>query len=86
MADLVAMQLNINIPLYIVAPDERRDKVFNEINRPTFSRLDPPLKDMCGYISFETLETKISQAAEWLPYLKPEFLEELVERSPIKDG
>ena len=41
MADLVAMQPNINIPLYIVAPDKRREKGIEEINRPTFSRLDP---------------------------------------------
>jgi hypothetical protein len=32
MADLLAMQPNINIPLYLVAPDERRDKVMEEVN------------------------------------------------------
>ena len=39
MSDLITMQPNLNIPLYIVAPDERRDKVIAEVNRPTFSRL-----------------------------------------------
>jgi len=30
MADLLSMQPNLNIPLYLVAPDERRQKVFTE--------------------------------------------------------
>lgn len=47
MADLLAMQPNLNIPLYVVAPEERRGKVIAEVNRPTFSRLTPPLKDAC---------------------------------------
>jgi hypothetical protein len=41
MGDLVAMQPNLKIPLFIVAPEDRREKVFAEVNRPTFSRLDP---------------------------------------------
>jgi hypothetical protein len=43
MSDLLAMQPNLNIPLFIVAPDERREKVISEVNRPTFSRLSPPM-------------------------------------------
>jgi hypothetical protein len=35
MSDLITMQPNLNIPLYIVAPVERREKVISEINRPT---------------------------------------------------
>lgn len=35
MSDLISMQPNINIPLYLVAPDERRNKVIREVNRPT---------------------------------------------------
>jgi hypothetical protein len=37
-ADLVAMQPNLSIPLYLVAPEDRREKVVWEINRPTFAR------------------------------------------------
>jgi hypothetical protein len=54
MSDLIAMQPNLNIPLYLVAPDERRQKVFAEVNRPTFSRLSPapggslPLRRLLG--------------------------------------
>ena len=34
MSDLLALQPNLNIKLYIVAPDERKDKVEQEIRRP----------------------------------------------------
>ena len=43
MSDLITMQPNLNIPLYLVAPDERRDKVIDEVNRPTFTRRTPPI-------------------------------------------
>jgi hypothetical protein len=43
MADLIAMQPDLSVPLYLVAPDDRRNKVIAEVNRPTFSRLSPPM-------------------------------------------
>lgn len=79
MADLVSMQPNINMPLYLVAPDERREKVFAEVNRPTFARLEPPLAEICRYIGFGTLRDEIEKVEHILRYLKPEFLEELSE-------
>ena len=79
MSDLIAMQPNINIPLYLVAPDERRDKVFTEVNRPTFSRLSPPLVEMCRYISFSTLQERLKEVSAYIKYLKPEFIDELSE-------
>jgi hypothetical protein len=79
MADLISMQPNLNIPLYLVAPDERRNKVFSEVNRPTFSRLSPPMKQMCRFVSIPTLRERIAQVAPVVRYLKPEFLEELSE-------
>jgi hypothetical protein len=66
MSDLIAMQPNINIPLYLVAPDERRDKVFIEINRPTFSRLSPPLVDVCRFISFSSLKKRVAETASFV--------------------
>lgn len=79
MADLLAMQPNLNIPLYLVAPDERRDKVIEEVNRPTFSRLNPPLSDVCSYISFSTLKKRLGQVQGFVKYLKPDFLDEFAE-------
>jgi hypothetical protein len=79
MSDLITMQPNLNIPLYLVAPDERRDSVIKEVNRPTFSRRTPSMKDICSYISFSTLRQEMEQAAGHTRYLKPEFLEKLAE-------
>ena len=86
MSDLVAMQPNLNIPLYLVAPDERRHKVFAEVNRPTFSRLSPPLVDICRYISFSALRSYLEQASPFVRYLKPDFLDELSESCGIEDA
>ena len=47
MSDLVSMQPNLKIDLFMVAPDERREKVAYEINRPTFARREAsPAKGM----------------------------------------
>ena len=86
MADLIAMQPNINIPLYLVAPDERREKVMTEVNRPTFSKLSPPLAEVCSYISFSALRENIEKVASIIRYIKPEFLEEFSEPCVLEDA
>ena len=86
MADLIAMQPNITIPLYLVAPDERRDKVLSEVNRPTFSRLSPPLSEVCRFISFSGLREQLQQVAPMVRYLKPEFMEEISESCEVEDA
>jgi hypothetical protein len=83
MSDLISMQPNTNIPLYIVAPDERREKVVTEVNRPTFSRLTPPMHRICRFIAFSVLRDRISQLGPMVRYLKPEFLDELSELCAI---
>jgi hypothetical protein len=86
LADLVAMQPNIKIQLYIVAPDERREKVLGEINRPTFSRaLKPPLTKICRYIPYSSLKAKIAQVGDLIDYLSPDFLEKIAETVEIED-
>jgi predicted RNA-binding protein len=56
MADLLALQPNMDIKLHIVAPSARRDKVFQELTRPVFSLLERgPLSDSCTYISYDNL-------------------------------
>ena len=85
MSDLISMQPNLNIPLYIVAPDDRRDKVVNEVNRPTFSRLSPPLSEICRYIPFSVLKENIPKVESMLSYIKPDYLEELSESCEIEE-
>lgn len=56
MADLVALQPNINIKLHIVAPLAKRDKVLQEIRRPVFSLLEGrALAEMCTYLSYDAI-------------------------------
>ena len=57
MADLLALQPNTHIPLHIVAPEERKDKVFQEIRRPVFSLLErEPLSQTCSFLSYDAVE------------------------------
>jgi hypothetical protein len=71
MSDLISMQPNLAMPLYIVAPDERRDKVKEEILRPTFSKLPKPLSDLCRYVSFSALRSNVEKSnhtqGTWTP-------------------
>lgn len=61
MADLLALQPNMNIALHIVAPAERRDKVLSEIRRPVFSLLEnQPLSSRCTFIAYEDLRDIMS--------------------------
>lgn len=56
MADLLALQPNMNIRLHIVAPSEKREKVLREIRRPVFSLLDRgPLYESCSFIPYEAV-------------------------------
>lgn len=57
MADLLALQPNMDIRLHIVAPDERRDKVFVEMKRPIFSVLERgPLSRRSTFLSYESVD------------------------------
>lgn len=79
MSDLVAMQPNLKIPLYLVAPDERRNKVVTEINRPTFARLSPPMSQVCSFIPISALRERLRGIASVVQYLRPEFIEDIAE-------
>jgi predicted RNA-binding protein len=85
MSDLIAMQPNLNIPLYLVAPDERREKVITEVNRPTFLRLSPPLSEVCRFICFSSLRDRLKQAEPFVRYMRVDFLEELSESCEIEE-
>jgi len=85
MSDLVTMQPNIKLDLYLVAPDDRREKVFVEINRPTFARLKPPLPKICKFIPYSKLKKEIKHFGHKMRFMKPEFLDDISERCEIKE-
>ncbi len=78
MADLLALQPNMDIKLHIVAPDERRDKVFREMLRPVFSLLDRgPLSRSCTFISYVSVDA--IQALEHLAHTNDSIIAEYEE-------
>jgi hypothetical protein len=84
MADLVTLLPNLIVPLFIVAPEERRGAVFEAMTRPTFSMgLQKPLEDACRYISFEGLEADLERHGSRVGLFDPRrYLDELAESVP----
>lgn len=76
MSDLLSLQPNLDINLYLVAPDERREKVEQEILRPTFSLKEKPLAKVCGFLGFSNLCEQIEGIRKLglSSSLKPTFL------------
>ena len=80
MADLCALLPNINISLHIVAPELRREKVFQEITRPVFSLLEhTPHSERCTYLSYGSVQ-ELSKL-EYLSHTSDSVLEEFVEHA-----
>ena len=78
MADLLAMQPNMNIDLHIVAPDERRDNVRREIVRPVFSVLEGgPMSGRCSFLPYTAIDQRLSEPN--LVHLRPSIIEDYEE-------
>ncbi len=78
MADLLALQPNINIKLHIVAPVHRRAQVFREISRPVFRRLQSgPLPQICTYIPYDNFR-RLAKAPS-LRRLRPDVVDDYAE-------
>ena len=87
MSDLLALQPNLDISLYLVAPDDRRDKVEQELLRPTFSLREKPLAKICGFLPFSTLCEKLAGIRKLglSGSLKPSFLKTAAEFFVMND-
>jgi len=82
MADLLSLQPNMDIKLHIVAPDSRREKVFQEIRRPVFSLLDRgPLAESCTFLSYASLQELATQ--KHLAHLADSVLDEYAEEAEV---
>jgi hypothetical protein len=80
MADLLALQPNMDIRLHIVAPDERREKVFREMKRPVFSLLSRgPLRKSCSFLSYDNV--RAISAMEYLAHTNESIIAEYEERA-----
>ncbi len=78
MADLIALQPNIDIKAHIVAPIERQEKVFEELKRPVFSLLEKgPLATYCSYISYDAVDALLKE--RFISHMTDSVLEEIAE-------
>jgi len=77
MSDLLTMQPNLDIKLYIVGPDERQTKFESEVARATFASLKKPLHSMCSFLPYSCLCQRLEEAKNVIAYLQPEFLDEI---------
>lgn len=88
MNDLLALEPNLDINLFLVAPDESRTKVEQELLRPTFSLREKPLARICGFLPFSTLCEKL-EAIRRLGLsdsVKPTFMNTAAEYFTDDDG
>ena len=80
MADLLALQPNMDIQLHIVAPSMRRDRVFEQLRRPVFSLPERrPLWETCTFLSYESLEELA--ALPHLQHLSDSIIDEYVDEA-----
>ena len=79
MSDLLTMQPNIDIKLYLAAPEERYSKFKNEVARATFAALTKPLYEVCGFLPYSVLCNRLEEVKNVLKYLKPDFIDEITE-------
>ena len=77
MSDLLTLQPNINIKLYLVAPEDRKAKVLQELGRPTFARLKLPT--LCKLVTFERLTQETERLGLAASYVRPEFMDSIAE-------
>lgn len=80
MADLLALQPMLDIKIHIVASIERREAVFEQINRPVFAFMEKgPLADICTFISYESV--KELRKEPHLEHMNDSIVDEYVEYS-----
>jgi hypothetical protein len=84
MADLMALQPNLNIAAHIVAPAERKQKVLQEISRPVFAFLEKgPLSESCSFLSYDTI-IELSKEKQ-LKHMSDTVLEDYAEYAEESD-
>lgn len=84
MSDLLAMNPNMEIRLYLVAPETRREKVREQVNRPTFAKLRKPLVKVCRYVAFERLIAELDEHKRVIRHMKIDWLEDDISESCAK--
>jgi len=80
MADLLSLLPNIEIKIHIVAPENRRSEVFNQVSRPVFAVLEKgPLAELCSYITYDSVYALSKEKR--LEHMTDTILDEFIEYS-----
>ena len=79
MSDLLTMQPNIDIKLYLAAPEDRYTKFKNEVARATFAASHKPLHEVCGFLPYSALCDRLDEIKNVIQYLKPDFIDDVTE-------
>jgi hypothetical protein len=79
MSDLLTMQPNLDINLYLVGPDDRYAKFAREVARPTFASRHKPVHTLCGFLPYSKLCERIEETKNVVRFLRPEFIDEIAE-------
>jgi len=79
MSDLLTMQPNLDINLYLVGPNDRYEKFVREVARPTFASRPKPLHSACGFLPYSKLCERLKEAKNVIRFLKPEFIDEIAD-------
>ena len=75
MADLLSLQPMLDIKIHIVASEERREAVLEQITRPVFAVMERgPLADICSYISYSSIDEILKEKR--LSYMTDDILKE----------
>jgi len=80
MADMLALRPNIDIPLFVVVPDDRRDKALQQIDRPVFRQMTRPLPDSCAVLTESAIDELLDSARKFGSSLKTDVLQHYAER------
>ena len=82
-ADLLALQPNLEIRAHIVAPSVRREKVIQELSRPVFARLEGrPLASACTFLTYDSIQSLSSE--KHLKYMSDKLVDEYAEQARTK--
>jgi hypothetical protein len=73
MADLLSVVPALNIKLFIIAPNERQEKVMAELSRPTFSKIG--LSDFCRFVPMEELGKLLLRVEGLEGHVQPTILD-----------
>lgn len=85
MSDLLTMQRNLDINLYLVGPDNRYEKFVREVARPTFASRLKPLHSLCGFLPYSKLCERMREAKNVIRFLKPDFIDEIADFYDLAD-